>query len=133
MGLGWRVFAFEDDGTMRRIPQRVVNDDEALPEYADKIVRIAYVWLETEDRVPVRMLNVEASKWLFDGEGRRLMIEELRECAEALDQSYRDDNPRPRRDGVIDITRKLAEKKRSWEPTPADITRMVNFIWKPGR
>ena len=37
MGLGWRVFAFEDDGTMRRIPQRVVNDDEALPEYADKI------------------------------------------------------------------------------------------------
>ena len=81
MGLGWRIFAFEDDGTMRRIPQRVVNDDEALPEYADKFVRIAYVWLETEDRVPVRVQDVQAYKWRFDGEGRHSKIEGLRECA----------------------------------------------------
>jgi len=133
MGLGWRIFAFEDDGTMRRIPQRVVNDDEALPEYADKFVRIAYVWLETEDRVPVRVLDVQAYKWRFDGEGRHSKIEGLRECAEALDRPIRKEIPPPRQDGIIDITRKLAEKKRSWDPTPADITRMVNFIWKPGR
>ena len=71
MGLGWRIFAFEDDGTMRRIPQRVFNDDEALPEYADKVVRIAWVWLELDNRVPVRIRNVEACKWRFDEEGRR--------------------------------------------------------------
>ena len=55
------------------------------------------------------------------------------ECVEALDRPHRDANPPPRRDGIIDITRKLAENKRFWDPTPADITRMVNFIWKSGR
>ncbi|MCZ6637398.1 MAG: hypothetical protein O7C66_04295 [Alphaproteobacteria bacterium] len=132
MGLGWRVFAFEDDGTMRRIPQRVVNDDEALPEYADKVVRIAWVWLELEGGVPVGMLNVEAYKWRFDGEGRRSKIEDMRRAADVLSQPIREYNPPPRQDGVIDISRKLLEEKHFWEPTPADITRMVNFIWKPG-
>ena len=141
MGIGWRVFLFEEDGTLRRISQRLRkrlrSDEERLPEYAGQTLRFAFITLELKSRRPVRIIDQWYRKYHFDGQGsiHDSIVESLREATEALDDppSSADRVEKTGTNQVVSFTDRLEEKRREayrWKPTPADITRMVNAIWK---
>lgn len=136
VSIGWRFFLFEDDGTVRRIPQRKVDrllmGKIAFPEYAGRTMRAAFVILELQDGRPTTIANIEGSKRHFDREG----CMRPRSADATLESGVFSlaEEP-PSRDGnVIYIDKFLARKRRDemyrWDPSPADITRMIEFIWE---
>lgn len=137
MSIGWRFLLFEDGGTIRRIPQRKVDrlltGRISLPEYAGKTLRSAFVILELRNSKPAMVAYVEGSKRHFDHKGfirSRPADAHLR----SISLSSRDLSPSIN-GNVIYIEKLLARKRRDemycWDPTPADITRMIEFIWGP--
>ncbi len=140
-GMGWRAFMFEENGNFRRIPQRVMdglsNGTVTMPKFAGQSRRFAVVSLETKDRRPVQIISVSAHRYWFDEQGsiEDSVVEGLRDVADVLD------DPPPSVDRVgragtkkaVSFADRLEEKRRAayrWEPTPADVTRIVNAIWK---
>jgi hypothetical protein len=135
MSTGFRHFLYEADGTLRSMPLRVfdglVTGRDRLPQYANQSLRILGVFLNLEDGRPVDVKRVEASIWHFDQTGE--LLRDLRGAMMALEDSGRlvegDDWGGP----VVDITAQLEHRnwnaRNRWEPTPADITRVVHIIW----
>src|SRR2546422_5400964 len=76
MGLGIRVFLIDDDDKIRRFPytrfDRLISreSDETLPEFANRTVRCAIVFLETIDRQPGNVRNLDFLILEFDKHGR---------------------------------------------------------------
>ncbi len=141
MGIGRQIFLFEQDGTMRRIPQRLSkrlrSGEERLPEYAGQTLRFAFVALELENRRPVRIIDQWYPQDHFDEQGgiRDSIVEDLRYAAEALDvpPPSVDRAEKAGTNQVVSIVGRLKDRKRAahrWEPTPAEVTRIVNAIWK---
>ena len=68
-----RIYLFETSGKIRRISQKLANKLQdgktTLPEYAGKILRVAFVFLEFEDRKPKRIEKVHTERWHFDSAG----------------------------------------------------------------
>lgn len=141
MGIGFRMFLFEQDGTMRRISQRLYDElcDGAttMPEYAGQTLRFAVAETDNVNRRPVRIGYLGCPRYRFDERGsiETSVDEGLRDITEVFDR-------RPKRRGkariacadrVVSIADRLEEKRRAayrWEPTPAEVTRIVNAIWK---
>ena len=75
MGFGLRVFIFVD-GDIRQISfakyNRLIHGDnnETIPEYARKKIRVALVTLETEGRKPLNILNIDCEYFNVDKEGK---------------------------------------------------------------
>ncbi len=141
MGIGFRIFLFEQDGTMRRISQRLYDElcdgETTMPEYAGQTLRFAVAETDNENRRPVRIGYLGCPRYRFDEQGsiEASVDEWLRDITEVFDR-------RPKRRGkarkacadqVVSIVDRLEEKRRAslkWEPTPAEVTRIVNAIWK---
>lgn len=135
LSIGFRQFLFPDDGPMELVPLWLVNQlvhrGAALPQYAGKKVRAAFVTLRLKDRVPVRISNVSGEILHFDEAGRldRKMWDDtlrLLPAAMALEGSSLDDP-------VVDFTSRrriqMFNRTYRWDPTPADITKIVYAIW----
>ena len=73
MGISSRHYLFLEDGSLRRVPRRVLHGLpfglDAIPEFAGTRQRQADVVLENEGGKPVRILDVRGSFWIFDAEG----------------------------------------------------------------
>ena len=56
MGISFRHYLFAEDGSLRRLPQRIVDElpsgRDAIPEFAGSRQRVAYVVLENADGRP---------------------------------------------------------------------------------
>jgi hypothetical protein len=74
MATGVRVFFFDEDGTITRIPTtrfcRALDGEPALPEYVGERIRYAIVSVELEDRKPVEVRSIGYQILLIDDEGR---------------------------------------------------------------
>lgn len=56
MGISFRHYLFAEDGSLRRLPQRIVDElptgRDAIPEFAGTRQRVAYVVLENAEGRP---------------------------------------------------------------------------------
>ena len=74
MALSLRSCLFEEDGTIKRVPRRVVDGiifgNDAMPQYANTIQRVVAVIVENEDGKPLRIVSAQGSfksdAWLLD-------------------------------------------------------------------
>ena len=134
--MGYRLFLFEAEGTMRRIPQRIANGlyvgRSPLPEYAGKRLPYALVWLATDNRRPVAIRHIETGFFSFNEHGNPQ--EELAQGAMEALESYEDSKREKEQSGqVVSITARLArqqwERDHRWTPSPAEIDRIRTTIW----
>lgn len=134
--IGLRFFLFEADGSLRRLPHRVVSGlihgDDRLLQYAGQRLRSALAILRLRDGKQISLATVEASWWEFaaDGSVHRSRLEALRDALNAADDTG---DLIERSGNTIDLakllTRRRAERRWRWTPTPTDITRIVHAIW----
>ncbi|MGH9895470.1 MAG: hypothetical protein ACREA0_26495, partial [bacterium] len=132
-----RLFVFGDDGSLRRLPKELAGELVAgrtrLQEYAGRTLRIADVILKIEGGRPVQVVRVTGSFWHFDERGSiqgslaGSAIENLETHQALQKETAASDGP------AVEISARLARErwkaKNRWEPTPADITKIVNSIW----
>ena len=134
MGWGFRHFLFEADGTMRPLSQRVADGLSAgsdyLPQYAGFTLRHAFVILEVENKKPVRIFKIDASKWSFDftGSMRDFMFKAMFAAqATSLRPTWPDTVETPTDEALA--ARAEFEEKYRWEPGPLEINKIVHAIW----
>ncbi len=135
MGIGLRYYLFEEDGTLRHVAQRIVeglaHGKDRLPQYAGQSLRSIEVVLETVDGKAVEIVKLSGGIWHFDEKGRTRQdwIESAITASETHEALRQASNTGP----VVDITGRIArrqwEEHNRWEPTPADINRIIHIIW----
>jgi hypothetical protein len=127
MGIGFRVFFVEEDGTVRRFPfsrfDRLIRREpqERLPEYAGKQKRYAFMILELKDKRPHRILHCDYSLLSFDSQGKLdsdVHEEQTRIAIEVIPDIVN----HGRTAAVVDARHHFARKRYESE-----------FKWKPNR
>ncbi|WP_378944400.1 hypothetical protein [Mesorhizobium sp. ANAO-SY3R2] len=131
--MSYRYYLFPDEGDPLRISQRLleglVAGRDAIPHYADTRQRVLSARLELEAGKPVRILETQASIWVFDDEGhiRDGLLQALVLAMDTLPTPPKDEKTvvelRPRTS-----KRKLEEEFR-WEPGQSEIDRVIADIW----
>lgn len=128
-----RYYLFPDEGDPLRLSRRLVegliSGRDAIPHYADTRQRILSAWLEIEAGKPVRILETQASVWVFDDEGR---IRDGLHQALILAMDTLPTPPKAEKT-VVELRprtskRKLEEEFR-WEPGQPEIDRVIADIW----
>ncbi|MDL2401583.1 hypothetical protein [Rhizobium mayense] len=133
-----RHYLFHDATDPERLSQRLVDglifENDSLPQYAGTRKRVLAVYLERESGKPQRIWKTEGSYWNFDADGG--IADSLRQSAgEVISAAF----SKPA-DGatVLDLKTRLNRKKviekNRWEPSNAEIERIIRDIWpkKPG-
>ncbi|MHC4930662.1 MAG: hypothetical protein ACYTGV_00515 [Planctomycetota bacterium] len=127
MGIGYRVFFFNPDGTVRRISQAMFDDIWVrrevgrLSELAGQSLRCAMAFIECENRKPVSITHTEYFVLHFDKKGQ-LDAERQRESV-SLGKEMSEHGPlADESKGVRRAERYLAmtryDQEFRWEPTP---------------
>lgn len=143
MGYGIRYFLIEQDGTLRQVSQRVTNGlrqgIDRLPQYAGQSLRVANVYLDTEQGKPRRIFRIEGGIWHFDAQGgwdEDARTDRLRAAMEALDSHGRPAEAKLAVSAggpVVDISAKLDrqrwERRHRWEPDQKTINQIIHAIW----
>ena len=137
MGISSRHYLFLEDGSLRRIPRRVLHGLpfglDAIPEFADTRQRQADVVLENEAGKPVRILDVRGSFWIFDAEGKidQGLVDGMGDWMRLV----REEKTTRREGIVVDLVPELKQKemrdKLRWTPTADEVDRIAADIW-PG-
>jgi len=135
MGIGLRYFLFEEDGKLRHVAQRIVeglaHGEDRLPQYAGQSLRAFDVLLETENGKPVEIIKLTGDIWHFDEKGRTRQdwVDSAIRASETHEALRQASITGP----VVDITgrieRRRWEEHNRWEPTSADINRIIHIIW----
>ena len=136
MGISNRHYLFLEDGSLRRIPQRIANElpfgRDAIPEFAGTRQRVVNVVLELQDAKPVRILNARGSYFEFDDEGR--VDEHLRNSmADRMDIAFA---PRAKSKGTVvdlvpEIKRRELDARDRWTLSADDLDKIAADLW-PG-
>ena len=128
MGLGGRIFVFDDDDNLRRVSVKKFTQlflrpksSEPFPEFANQRVRYAFVMIEFENKKPIEIFYVQYSIVKFDEKGK-LDIDE-RDRADQLSfdatSSYK---PKISSSSVIDAKKLFSHKRYQnefrWQPSP---------------
>ena len=142
MGLGSRIFIFNDDGSLRRLPmaryERLFRHDpnECLPIYAGKRVKYAHVIVELENRKPVEVILSQFSYLTFDNDGKidqSSMEKEMRLGIEMVAPVLLGSQP----ENVVDARHRFAKKKFSdrylWQPSQNIIDAIGEAIFGKNR
>ena len=141
MGIGYRVFFFDENDGLRPISMARYNrlrrrePGERLEEYARKRVRCALVILGVEGRKPIGIEHVDYMIVPFDGEGR-LDATELERRAKLAVQSlppYMHDEEGHLIDARSRFARKRYEREFTWKPTPDIQAAIVAAIFEKER
>jgi hypothetical protein len=137
VGIGFRSFVFGEDGSLWRLPEQLGSalavGQIRLPEFANQTWRVASVVLETESGKPVGVIRITGTLWRFD-ERRGARRNLAQGAIEALGMHRESEEEAVGAGGnIVDISRKIRRRRwwaeHRWEPTPAEITRMINTIW----
>lgn len=125
MSLRCRTFLIADDGTLYRLANarfdRMLRDPTSypLPALAGQRVRMANVFVEVVDRVPVRVVRSSFAMLTIDGDGRidssKFTQQQFALAETALTRvlAVSESN-----DGVIDATTRFVAQGGSWAPSP---------------
>ena len=130
----FRAFLVQDDGTLRRLSKRLINDlvhgRQTLPEYANQSRRILWLWLRAEGRRLLALVSVEGSIWEFDEKGD-MQLSLTRYASEAIDAlpGKQTSTPQGR---VVSMAPHLARKRTRerwhWEPTEEQINQALRLL-----
>lgn len=140
MGLGFRIFLFDDNDCLHRLSMKRYNrlfrsePEERLPQYAGKRVRCALVVLEVVERKPVSIARVEYSIITFDNEGRIDVSErekQMRIAGELFSFAFDKQSSEKIIDAKSHFARKRYEQEFKWRPSPAIEEAIVNAIFGP--
>jgi hypothetical protein len=127
MGIGWRVFLIDDNGSLQRISMvrltRLLHFDrrESLQQYAGKRVRCAMVFLEVAERQVLAIRNIDYFLLQFNDKGRidkKEWEKGLRLGMELLPSLHDGQDPKQ----VINAQHRFAKRRYEHE-----------FKWKPIR
>lgn len=137
MGQTTRHYLFPEEGDPLRLPQRLidglVHGKDAILEYAGSRLRVLSVYLSTDGGRPQEIVEIGASVWVFDEEGK--IQRGLQEAAALAMGSFR--FPTSQNDTVVPLRSRLNEKKLKdeyrWTPSKADIDRVAADIWPRGK
>jgi hypothetical protein len=137
MGTGVRVYFFDSDYSIRRIPQsrfdRLYSDDsdERFPYYAGKRVRCAFLIVEYENRMPVEIVHVDFKIIPFDLDGRIDKKEHYDVMQLAVNSIPLPDPSLP--ENVIDARPILSNDKYlreyTWQPTDNEIDLLLKMVF----
>lgn len=138
MGTGTRFFLFEDDGTMRRVSQKLnralSERRETLPEYANQTLRYISVQLRTDQHGnPLKIDRFSARLAHFDDTGELFI--DYSDVVNRPSPSEKQSRYESFGGTVVDLGnkfRRMKEARERWEPTPKEMTQITDFIWKPG-
>lgn len=134
MAIRVRCYIFDADGTLKRVPRRVMEGltlgDDALPEYAGTQQRAAEVIVENEDGRPVRILDAQGVIWAFDAEGR--IDKSLNRSARKVMQ-FAFELSQKSSAKVVDLRPELQRKKWRnefrWDLSGEDVDRIAADLW----
>ena len=138
MGLGLRVFVF-DENDIRKISyarfQRLLDGDakESLSEYAGKKIKYAVVLIETKNRKPIEVLNIDLGYVYVKHDGK-LNQNKLRQgTADAMKAvSFTDEEPPA---NVVDASATFAAKryrdKHTWAPSQDEMNQIYQLVFNP--
>lgn len=137
MAISVRHYLFLDDGSLRRVPRRILDGLpfglDAIPEFAGTRQRQAQVVIENEDSKPLQILDVLGSFWDFDDDGK--IDEGLHESMRGWMGLLGDDKAKRRAGTVVDLVPELKKKelhaKHRWTPTADEVNLIAADIW-PG-
>ncbi|MER9412902.1 hypothetical protein [Mesorhizobium sp. M0589] len=131
-----RYYLFPEDGEPLRMSLRLVQglvfEKDFLPQFANTRQHVLWVWLDVKDGKPMRIGRTEGSVWVFDREGG--IKGGLQEAMALVMESIAD----PPSGGTVVELRPHAGKQKlqkefRWEPSKADIERVVADIWPKKR
>lgn len=136
MGIATRFYLFPEDGSLRRVPQRVAYElphgSDAIPELAGTRQRVLEVLAESEGGKPARILDARGFYWSFDDNGK---IDESLAWSLGERMEAHDSVRRARRMKVPDLRPEIRMRelkaKHEWTPTAEDLDRVAADIW-PG-
>ena len=136
MGISFRHYLFAEDGSLRRLPQRIVDElpsgRDAIPEFAGTRQRVAYLVLENADSRPKRILDARGEFWTFDADGKvdRDMNERMIAVLDRVAEP-----PAARRGPVVDLVPEIKKREQQardeWTLTADDLDRIAADLW-PG-
>lgn len=126
MGLGSRMFFFEEDGAHRSVPwgryMRLYQGDPSVrfPEYAGKAVKCVSVVIELEDLIPLSVLRTDFFVTYFDGRGlidRTKKEEALRLAVNMAGPDLTEPGQGPEIDAHQRLSAKRYRDRFRWTPT----------------
>lgn len=132
MPVSVRYFLFPEGSDPLRLSQRLVegltHGKDAMPQYADTRQRVMEVVVQNEDGKPARLGRTHGAIWKFNEDG------EIREgLQDAVSQAINSIETSATSDTVVSIRPRLSKKRFDetyrWEPTPADIDRIIRDLW----
>ncbi|MFA1622512.1 hypothetical protein ACDY96_06675 [Rhizobium mongolense] len=132
MAMSVRYFLFPEGSDPLRLPQRLVegltHGKDAMPQYADSRQRVMEVVVKNENGKPAHVSRTHGAMWTFneDGEIREGLQDAVFEAMSSIESPATSDTVvsiRPR------LSKKRFEEKYRWEPTPADIERVIRDLW----
>ncbi|MFC1886250.1 hypothetical protein ACFLZM_04270 [Thermodesulfobacteriota bacterium] len=141
MGIGLRIYFFNDDDSFVRIPcnkfGRLLkpNSKDRLSQYAEKRIRCAEIAVEFEKRKPVKILREWFGILPFDSKGG-IDHSEMSKASSLSSEAYplRPDLGPPLPKGVIDAGHIFAMKQLThefrWDPSEAIIEALFKAIFK---
>ena len=136
MGISLRHYLFPEDGPLRRVPQRIVDElpsgRDAIPEFAGRRQRVAHVVLESAEGKPARILDARGEYWTFDDEGRvsEDMYQRMIERLDLLSE-HAGSKRGPIVDLVPEIKKRELQARHEWTITADDLDRVAADLW-PG-
>jgi hypothetical protein len=124
MGIGYRIFIIEENGTLKRLPsvrlQRLLRYEpkESLPEYAGKRVRCATVLLEVAGRKPISIIHTDYWLLLFDAKGQIDSDEWKSGLHFFMDMAFSSNRETKRKSHgkIIDARNLFPRRRFLWEP-----------------
>ncbi len=139
MGVGARIFIFDNEAQMQRISHnlfhQIYQGDASLPEYTGQRTKYVYAYIENQNRQPVRLVRIDAFYLKFLDSGyldEDWKMAEL-EAAMAAPGFYHDGEVKPKGPGnILDISEDLAKRgmdRFRWKPTSREVTQIVEAIW----
>ncbi|PKA44035.1 hypothetical protein CWR43_06940 [Rhizobium sullae] len=132
MALSVRYYLFPDASDPLRLSQRLIegltHGKDAMPQYADTRQRVMEVVIQNDDGKPARLSRTHGAMWTFNeaGEIREGLQDAVFEAMSSIEAPTTSDTVvsiRPR------LSKKRFDEKYRWEPTPADIERVIRDLW----
>ncbi len=140
MGYGYRYFAFMDDGSIRRVPVRWVDNlcrgIDVMPEFSEKRIKVASVILKLERRRPLEILKIDGEIWEFDERGspQPSLADGAIEASATYNRVKEEKADTGR---VVSVSGRIARKrwteKYRWELTRTEVNRIIELIWPKKR
>jgi len=130
--VGIRVYIFSLDMAEepRRIPlakwERVINEQEYLPEFSGQSIKIAYAYIEVVNREPVYCHRIEGEICHFDEQGK--LIDPGLPSIDLLSDLYNHHQK------VVDLSARINKRRydeaNRWSVSQRVLQKIVDTIWK---